>query len=59
MLDYDALRLCLRKINFQFKGLRIGLPKIGAGRAGGDYEKIKQIIIEELVDMDITIVIKE
>lgn len=28
-IDYDALRLCLRKMNYKFKGLHIGLPAIG------------------------------
>ena len=32
-LDYEALTLCMRKINHHFKGMRIGLPKIGAGLA--------------------------
>ena len=41
-LDYEALTLCLRKINFIFKGKHIGLPLIGCGLAGGiwDYTKI-------------------
>lgn len=55
-LDYDALRMCMRKINHSFKGKRIGLPKIGAGRAKGDWNTIQQIIKEELVSMDIVIV---
>lgn len=56
-LDYEALTLCMRKINHRFKGLHIGLPKIGAGLAGGDWEKIKSIIKTELCDCDVTIVI--
>lgn len=56
-IDYDALTLCMRKINHRFKGNRIGLPKIGAGLAGGDWNKIKGIIQEELKDCDVTIVI--
>lgn len=54
--DYDAFTLCLRKINHNFKGKHIGLPLIGAGLAGGDWDKIKQIIETELKDMEITIV---
>ena len=49
-LDYEALTLCMRKINHIFKGKHIGLPKIGAGLAGGDWERIKQIIQTELKD---------
>lgn len=56
-LDYEALILCMRKINAEFAGLRIGLPKIGAGLAGGDWERIKQIIQTELEDCKVTVVI--
>lgn len=55
-LDYDALTLCLRKINHIFKGKHIGLPQIGCHLAGGDWETVKRIIIKELSGMDITIV---
>jgi len=55
--DYDAFTLCMRKMNHQFKGKRIGLPMIGAGLAGGDWNKIEQIIKDELKDCIITIVI--
>ena len=55
-LDYDALRLCMRKINHNFKGLHIGLPKIGCGLAGGDWSTVSKIIEEELFDMEVTIV---
>lgn len=49
-LDYDALRLCLRKINMLCDGLDIGLPKIGCGLAGGDWNIVSKIIEEELQD---------
>jgi O-acetyl-ADP-ribose deacetylase (regulator of RNase III) len=54
--DYEAFTLCMRKINHQFHGKRIGLPKIGAGLAGGDWNIIKTVIEKELKDMDVTIV---
>lgn len=56
-IDYEALTLCMRKINYIFKGERIGLPKIGAGLAGGDWNRIKEIIQTELKDCDVTVVI--
>jgi len=56
-IDYEALTLCMRKINMQFKGMHIGLPKIGAGLAGGDWNRIKSIIQNELVNCDVTVVI--
>ena len=55
-VDYDAIRLCMRKMNHEFKGQRIGLPKIGAGLAGGDWSKILGIIEEEMVDCRVTII---
>lgn len=55
-LDYEALTLCMRKINYQFKGKHIGLPRIGCGLAGGDWKRVKQIISTELKDCRVTIV---
>jgi len=55
-VDYDAITMCMRKINHLFKGKTIGLPKIGAGLAGGDWYKIKNIIKTELNAMDVWIV---
>ena len=55
-IDYDALRLALRKINKNYSKKSIGLPKIGAGLAGGDWKLIKSKIEIELKDMDVTIV---
>jgi O-acetyl-ADP-ribose deacetylase (regulator of RNase III) len=56
-LDYEALTLCMRKINTVFKGKHIGLPKIGAGLAGGDWNRIQKIILAELKDMKVSVVI--
>ena len=55
-LSYEALTLCMKKINVLFAGKHIGLPKIGAGLAGGDWERIKFIIQRELVDCQVTVV---
>lgn len=55
-IDYEALTLCMRKINKIFPGKHIGLPKIGAGLAGGDWSRIKGIIMRELKDMQVTVV---
>ena len=55
-LDYEALTLCLRKINHKFRGKHIGLPRIGCGIAGGDWETVRKIIEKELKDCDVTIV---
>lgn len=55
-LDYEALTLAFRKVNFEFMGYSIGVPQIGAGLAGGNWVRIKTIIEKELKNMDITIV---
>jgi O-acetyl-ADP-ribose deacetylase (regulator of RNase III)/nucleoside 2-deoxyribosyltransferase len=55
--DYDAFAMCMRKMDKIFKGTRIGLPKIGTGLAGGNWDKIKKIIQEELTSCQVTIVV--
>lgn len=57
--DYDAFHSCLRLIKGRFSGKRIGLPKIGAGLAGGDWVLIEKILKEELGNEDVTVVIKD
>jgi O-acetyl-ADP-ribose deacetylase (regulator of RNase III) len=54
--SYEAFRLCMRKINYRFQKKHIGLPKIGAGLAGGNWLLISRIIEEELKDCKVTIV---
>ena len=54
--DYDACRLCLRKINKEFAGSHIGMPWIGCGLAGGEKPVVAKIIEEELVKCCVTIV---
>lgn len=56
LVDYEAVRSCMRWIRKSFCGLRIGLPKIGSGLAGGDWERISAIIAEELAGEDVTVV---
>jgi len=55
-LDYEALTLCMRKINHIFAGKHIGLPQIGCGLAGGSWPLVKDIIQAELSDCKVTIV---
>ena len=42
-LDYEALTLCLRKMNHIFKGKHIGLPLIGCHLAGGIWDYTKEL----------------
>lgn len=55
-LDYDALQLCFRKINRKFSGLHLGIPMIGSGLAGGNWDRIAIIIKKETPDMEVTVV---
>lgn len=55
-VDYDALARCLRWVKDTFPGRRIGIPRIGAGLAGGDWNRIVAIIEQELAGEDVTVV---
>lgn len=48
--SYAALELVLMKVNAMFPGSRIGLPYIGCGIAGGDQNKIVDIIEQFAID---------
>ena len=54
--DYEAFTMCMRKMNHIFKGSHIGLPMIGAGLAGGDWNRISEIIERELANCRVTVV---
>jgi len=56
LADYDAIRAAFKRIKQQFRGLRIGYPKIGAGLAKGDWNVIANIIDEELAGEQHTLV---
>ena len=55
--DYEAFTICMRKLNMVFKGKHIGMPKIGSGLAGGNWERIKEIIHNNITDCKVTVVI--
>ena len=57
--DYNAIKNSLRAMKEEFSGKKIGLPLIGAGLAGGDWNVISKIIEEELSGEDVTVVIWE
>ncbi len=56
LVEYKAVRDCFKAINKNFKGMSIGIPKIGAGRARGNWDIISEIIISECTDVSITVV---
>jgi len=57
--DYDAIRGCMKLLKEEYSGKKIGLPLIGSGLAGGDWNTISGIIEQELGGEDIAIVIWE
>ena len=54
--DYEAIRVCMRWLAEHYPHARIGLPKIGAGLAGGDWPRIERIMDEELSGCDVTVI---
>ena len=54
--DYEAIRQCLEWAVEKFRGKRIGLPKIGSGLGGGDWNIIQKIIEEEMSGENVTVV---
>jgi len=53
---YDSIEKCFKQIAFLFQGKRIGIPKIGSGIVGGDWETIENIISEIMKYNDVTVV---
>lgn len=56
MLSYDAVREAFTAINVDMKAsglVRLGIPRIGAVRAGGDWGTILNIIMEVCTDVEI------
>ena len=56
-IQYWALKDCLKSIKTDFHGLKIGLPMIGSGLAGGNWDIIEGIIAEELDGEDFSVVV--
>ena len=57
LVDYNAVQNVFKKVKQRFSGKRIGYPKIGAGLAGGDWEKIAKIIDRELAGENHSLVV--
>lgn len=55
--DYPAIRTAMTKVKefAKSKSLTIGIPKIGAGLAGGDWNVIEGILKEVFDDYDVTV----
>lgn len=56
--EYDGFRRILKQLRlFAPDDARIGFPQIGAGLGGGDWERIRSMIREELEGLNVTVVI--
>ena len=55
-VDYDAIEKVFVLINKDYANMNIGIPMIGAGLAGGDWDKISGIINEVTPDLDVHLV---
>lgn len=58
LVDYDAVRTAFRMVKkiHGGRGVRFGIPKIGAGLARGDWNVLEKIIDEEMAGEDLTLV---
>jgi O-acetyl-ADP-ribose deacetylase (regulator of RNase III) len=50
-IRYEAVRACLKELAIEANGLgaSVHMPRIGCGLAGGRWEEIEPIILDELV----------
>jgi len=55
-LSYEALEHALTDLMLNFKGKRFAMPMIGAGLAGGDWNKIEKMIEDIFEGEDVTII---
>lgn len=59
LVNYVALRKCLRKVSVFAKGngVSVHMPRIGCGIAGGKWEDVEPIVLEELCrrGVDVTV----
>jgi hypothetical protein len=48
-IRYEAVQSCLKKVAYLAGDSSIHMPRIGCGLAGGKWDKIEPIIVDELV----------
>lgn len=56
-VNYAAIRKCMEQLHdfAQKNGLSVGIPKIGAGLGGGDWNRIEKDIEDVFNDMEICV----
>lgn len=55
-VNYPAIEKVFTLINKDFAGKTVGIPKIGAGLAGGDWDKIETIINKVTPNLNIILI---
>lgn len=55
-LDYQALTLIFKKLNHIYEDRNLGMPRIGCGLAGGDWEVVKGLIWQYMPKVKVTVV---
>ena len=55
VFEYEAWKNICKGLALTYSKKTIGMPKIGSGLAGGDWDKIYKIIEEELIDLNVLI----
>jgi O-acetyl-ADP-ribose deacetylase (regulator of RNase III) len=55
-VNYEAIKTVFKKLNIDFKGETVGIPKIGSGLAGGNWNTIRDIIEHAAPDLNIIVV---
>ena len=53
--NYAAIELCMLKINAKFPNSKIAMPRIGCGLANGDWKIVKEIMRQQLTDVETTV----
>ena len=58
-IRYEAVRSCFKKLATEAKGLgaSVHMPRIGCGLAGGKWEEIEPIILDELISQGVEVTI--
>lgn len=55
-INYNALEKCIRWILNKYSGMKVGMPRIGTGLGGGDWEKIEKTIKDADTNENVTVV---
>lgn len=56
-VDYQAIQNVFTQLNKDFPNSTVGIPKIGAGLARGDWNIIEKIINDSTPDLEITLIL--